>query len=58
MTTVFIRDLQTNKHKAIFNCENAAQAINIARHMNFLNEEAAKLTGKAIRFVYTIWNKK
>ncbi len=54
MVNVMLRDLITNNQKIAFTCETGSQAINVARHMNHLNEQAAKLTGKAIRFVYTI----
>jgi hypothetical protein len=38
----------------VFRCENSVVARDLADHMNHLNREAARMTGKAIRFIYAI----
>jgi hypothetical protein len=47
-------DKQTKRNAVMFNCENSWVAMEIADEMNRLNKEAARLTGQAIRFFYTI----
>ena len=54
MVKIAMRDLETGNRKVVFTCATSGQAIQIAAEMNRLNEEAARLTGSAIRFVYMI----
>ena len=54
MLKVICSDL-TNGNRAVFaNCPTAKTALGIQKRMNELNREAAKFTGKAIRFVYFV----
>lgn len=54
MVKVAMRDLVTGDRKVMFRCATSKQAIDVAAEMNRLNEEAARLTGTAIRFIYMI----
>ena len=52
---VKMTDNQTGKSGMVFSkVSGAEQANRIVAHMNKLNEESARLTGKAIRFVFSV----
>lgn len=54
MVKVAMIDLETGESKVVFRCATSRQALDVAKEMTRLNEEAARLTGKVIRFIYSI----
>ncbi len=52
MVKVICSDLMTGNRTVFANCPTPRMALAIQKRMNDLNEEAAKMTGKVIRFVY------
>ena len=53
-TNVMMMEKTTGKTAIVFRCENSLTARDIADEMNRLNQEAARLTGKAVKFIYAI----
>lgn len=51
---LMIRNLETGKKAELFNHVRKGDLIAIAKELNRLNEEAARLTGKAVKYVITI----
>lgn len=50
---VIMRDAQTEQKRKVFSPTTPANAFAISQEMNRLNSEAARITGKAIRFFYS-----
>ena len=54
MFKIILTDSFNDYSKTVFRCNVKSQAIAIRDEMNRLNAEAARLTGRAIRYVYSI----
>ncbi len=54
MFKIILTDSFNDYCKTVFRCDNKTTAIQVRDEMNRLNEEAARLTGRAIRYVYSI----
>lgn len=47
-------DLETGNAMIAYRCATHTDALNVCKELNRLNSEAARLTGKVIRFVYSV----
>ena len=54
MTNVIMQHTTTKQTMFAFKCASTDEAIRVSDEMNRLNEEAARLTGSVIKFVYSI----
>lgn len=54
MNKILMTEIETGKQGFVFNKATDEHAEQLVITMNKLNEEAARLTGKAVRFVFSI----